>query len=129
MNRYSQGLKVPLIQVDSFTGKSADGAGNITLNLTHTPISIDDVSVTVGENNVGSAIRFYLKVSLTGKALVIHVIALTYGKANTPISADNSGGAGADPHTHTLAYTVTACANYSVAIEAQNTITVVYAVL
>jgi|LGVE01.1.fsa_nt_gb hypothetical protein len=129
MQRYSQGVEVPKIQVDKFIGKTSHAAtGNITLDLTYVPISINDISIEVGAEDTLATTRFYRKISLTGKTLIVRPVRLEYSKPSVTTSAVNSGNAGADPHVHTLSYSNSGCHANIPLNEDQKAIVVVYAV-
>ena len=72
--------------------------------------------------------RIYEPIVLTEKTLRIVVRKLRYFKADTPTSMGNSGGGGADPHSHGVSYTVTETMLDDVGIEGQPDIAVHYKV-
>lgn len=124
MQRYSGGLKVPNHATDKFTGETSTAAGEVTVTLTHPPKSKETVVVAQGFS--GTSPRFYRIKTLTGNVLTVEVKKLSYLRANTPTDTGNSGGAGADPHSHVIGFTSLECASNYCPNEAQGTITVVY---
>ena len=112
MQRVSGGLAVPKQMLDIFTGKTTGVGANIGLvecDLTYLPKGIDNVFVATIITMAPGNIAHPELISLVGKQLTIKVSEYWYAKANTPIDGANSGGAGADPHDHTLNFTATEC--------------------
>lgn len=115
MQRYSQGLAVPKQMLDSFAAGKTTGTGanvgEVTCELTYTPKSVNHVMPVQMQTPpvFGSDIVFGLPYTLTGKTLVLQVYQVEYYKANFNTSSENSGGAGADPHTHGITHTLTRC--------------------
>ena len=110
MQRISGGLAVPKLIIDVFTGKTTGtGAdiGKITCTLTYFPKSIDDIVVT----QITSAVDEFYEgevTGLTGKIIEITVKRIKFQRVNS-IDTANSGGAGADPHTHNIVTNSYAC--------------------
>ena len=101
MQRVSDGLAVPKLMLEHFTGKTTDASGYITCELKYTPTSKEDVIVeSIRDAPIGD-MHFAKATGLTGKTLTVYVLAAEYNRADT-IGNANSGGAGADPHTHAL---------------------------
>lgn len=95
---YFGGVAVPRVWIDHFTGNS-DGSGYCDLTLTFTPVSVDECIPVL----TNSGIRYLQTISLTGKTLRVAVVRGTYYRSATATSWQNSGGAGADPHAHSIA--------------------------
>lgn len=127
MQRYAQGLEVPKQQIDYFDGKTSSAIGEIVLDLTYVPKALKKIIVGVGTGLAGVP-RFYNKNAVTGKQLQIFAGKLTYMKPASPIGNANSGGAGADPHSHTLTLNTDDADHATANNELQGTITVSYEV-
>ena len=127
MQRYAQGLEVPKIKIDSFTGKTTGATGYFDVNLTYTPKSINNVLVYM-QNSV-TKLRLGVPTILTGKTLRINVFGYGYYKITSlTTTAENSGGAGADPHDHALSQALTSCDLQAKTSELQDPLTVHYEV-
>ena len=106
MQRVSDGLAVPKQQMDVFTGKTTGGgvnAGEITCELTYVPKSVYHIIIPPIMEDGGNIVQA-IPWSLTGKSLLIKVYDYRYDKPDTPTAGSNSGNAGADPHTHDIAF-------------------------
>lgn len=107
MQRISDGLAVPKQKMDVFSGKTTGvgaDAGKVTLDLTYVPKDISHIIIPPIFDDAGLLV-VGSPYSLTGKTLVIKVYGGKYYKTDTPTAGSNSGGAGADPHTHDLTFT------------------------
>ena len=128
MQRISDGLAVPRQMIDTFTGKTSNVLALVQCVLTYTPKSMDDILVPDGFESTLFGRRVYKKDTLTGNILSLLVKKYKYSKADSPVVVGNSGGAGADPHSHNLTYTVTEVDLGSAGNEAQGPIVVEYKV-
>lgn len=126
MQRYSDGLAVPKLKMDVFTGKTTGVFGHVTCELTYTPKSIHHISIpgTWGTTNW----RNFYPFSLVGKTLDIYVGKGQYYKADTPTGTVDSGGAGADPHSHAISHAQEDVFNAHASNELQGAICVHYVV-
>lgn len=128
MQRYSDGLAVPKDMMDVFSGETSDGSGNLALDLTYLPKSINDIIVPDGFDVSQGRRRVYMKTGLAGKVLTVKAIGMQYRKPTTPIDAANSGRVGADPHAHALSFLLAHLEIIGQAGEDQDVITVHYTV-
>jgi len=128
MQRISGGLKVPKLMMDMFRGESSNAAGNVTLELTYVPKSVYDIIIPLAWSSTLLTYVIVDPASLAGKTLTAVVYKHMYHKADTPTGAQNSGGAGADPHSHALAYTSTIVATEIALSVALGTVRVHYEV-
>lgn len=104
MQRYSDGLKVPNLMMDVFTGKVSDGAGDISCALRYTPKDINHIIIPPVKDALDRMLTL-LPHALVGKTLTVRTYQDVYEKVDTPTGTGNSGGAGADPHSHTISTT------------------------
>ena len=128
MQRYSDGLAVPKLMVDTFFDPVSDAAGFIYLTLTYMPKSIDHIVQPLGVDRAGGRVRFYVKSGLVGKVLELNLVKIGYEKTDTPTGNANSGGSGADPHGHALSYMELEAPAMEVLNETQRTIAIHYVV-
>jgi len=127
MQRYSGGLEAPRDMVDVFTGKTTHaGSGDVSCELTYTPIDVDHIVIPPVVTD--STYRFLKIVTLVGNTLTLHVDKLKYYRASAATVSSNSGGAGADPHAHTIVSNYNNVAEISCLNEVQGPIKVHYVV-
>ena len=126
MQRISDGLAVPKDMLDTFTRKTSNGAGVITCELTYTPQSIGHIDIT--SNRIGLEQRVYVPTVLTGRSLEMTVYQHKYSKVVNVTGTANSGGSGADPHSHAINSAAANTVLGNVGLEAQPDILVHYKV-
>lgn len=130
MQRYSDGLAVPKMMMDTFVGKTTGtGAdvGKVWCELTYLPKNLDHIIVPPIVSVSGLLVESVL-LTLSGKTLEMWLVKHVYDKADTPTGIANSGGAGADPHSHAISHTQTDVLPLVLDNEALNTIRVHYTV-
>jgi len=99
MQRYSGGTKVPRMQIESFINKlTGGGTGEVVVSLKYTPKSLGHIAaslpyVAANSNHVVQV------TSLSGKDVTLTFFEYKYYHAAATVAV-NSGGAGADPHSH-----------------------------
>lgn len=104
MTTFWDGLEVPVTSTEYFAD-TLDANGQMDCALKYVPRSVNELTVSIRSL---SQLQFY-SASLSGKTVTVTIKRPQYDKPNTPIGTENSGGAGADPHSHALAYTATNC--------------------
>jgi len=98
MQRYSGGLQVPKMQIESFQGKTTNGGGEIVVTLKYTPKSLGHIATSMPY--VAADPNYQGRVTaLAGKDVTVTFYEYTYQRADL-ITTVNSGNAGADPHLH-----------------------------
>jgi len=107
MQRRSDGIIVPKYKIDNFTGNTS-GSGVLSVTLTYIPKSLEHILVESRDSSISQVYGFD-KTSLTGKVLTLTLKKKQYNRANTPIATTDAagGGAVAEPHSHTLGYSLT----------------------
>ena len=100
MQRYAQGLEVPRVQIETFVGETSDAAGFLLLDLKHTPVSINNILVSIGYEAAPKAWNMFIN-DLTGRRVTLQITNPKYYRATGTATA-NSGNVGADPHSHTI---------------------------
>lgn len=128
MQRISDGLPVPKLMMDVFTGKITNPFGRITLDLTYTPKSINDIILGNGAPLTLNKLRYYIKETLAGKTLIIRTYSKTYIEAFGYSDPSSSGSGGADPHNHNIQNRVVETSLHGIANETQKPIAVHYTV-
>ena len=130
MQRYSDGLAVPKLMIDTFPGKTTGtgaDAGKVWCELTYTPKDTDHIIVPpiISVGGLCVSAEFF---AISGKTLEMWIFKDTYDKADTPTQSVNSGAAGGDPHNHAITYTQTDVCPLLLDNQALNTIRVHYTV-
>ena len=128
MQRYSGGLAVPKNMVETFSGKTSDNFGVVVCGLQYTPMSLDHVVVSDGEDVASSSLRKYKKISIVGCTLEFYVKKLEYLEASVITGGSAGGGTGADPHTHAVSRTWEELGYTTQSLEPQSPITIYYKV-
>jgi len=100
MQRYSGGLKVPRTQIESFIGKTTNAEGQITVALRYTPKSLGHIAADLPYVAVNKNHECRVE-SLSGRDVTVRFYEHKYYRAMA-ITTENSGGAGADPHGHSI---------------------------
>lgn len=111
MTTYFNGLEVPKVQTDRFTGVTFTAGptyGHMDVTLTYTPTNLGDIIVLCSNLNQKFCPVLFPH-ALSGKTLTIRGQAPVYEKSDSPTATTDAagGGAVAEPHTHTLGYTWT----------------------
>lgn len=100
MDRYSQGVKLPSMKIEVFTGKTTGATGAITVTLKHVPKSLGHITAEL-PYDASEAHRHVRVMASVGKLVMVMFFDYQY-IAPAVINSSNSGNAGGDPHAHTF---------------------------
>jgi len=109
MQRVSDGLAVPKMKQDIFSGLTTSGFGKVDCELTYTPKSIDEIFPSMVEDVDDSFMQIVQVVSLVGNVVRLAIRQLNYLGVSPNFTGDASTGnsGAAEPHNHTI--TTVAC--------------------
>jgi len=107
MQRYMDGEKIPRYIIELFTGKTTDGFGEVACTLRYAPKFGHILLSPIWDNTFNEC--YSVDWAAAANILTLYVFIPRYYKADTPTGTaaaiHNAGGN--DPHSHTIASTLT----------------------